>query len=132
MTRALEQIYGWYNETELKAAQVIDAATIDKYEQKFDVAMCGSCRKVHTGSCAIPDAPYYVLSNDREDTCVVPCASIWEANEVVGYIERRKDQKYIRIAYTKPRPRGRKLSLLLPWRYHGLNTEIPMPEHFKY
>lgn len=141
MTRTLAQIYTSYSDYDLKAAELIDAATLHENSQKYHSDSCGSCRMIHHGSdsCIIPDAPYYVCSNDPffsgwghaenvTNVCVVPCASMWEAREVVGYIERRDDQKRIRIVQNKPRPRGRKLSLLLSWRYNALNADEPRPE----
>ena len=105
----------------------LDALHKAIHEDHSSVESCGSCRKVHGGSCKIPDAPLYVLSNDgflsgwgksagAINVCVVPCASMDEVNEVIRYIESRSDQKYIRYTINKPRERGRLLSLLTSWR----------------
>jgi hypothetical protein len=112
-----------------KLKQEIDA-------QPFQTGSCGSCRAVHEGgSCAIPDAPLYVLSNDtfmsgwgpareRINVCVVPVASDEEAKLVEAYMESRDDQRYIRRAHSRPRARGRLLSLLLAWRENALERSV--------
>ena len=76
---------------------------------------------------SIPDAPYYVLSNDsfmsgwgcaknKTNTCVVPCKSMDQAMAVERYIESRGDQKYIRVVYNKPRSKHHVIySLLTEW-----------------
>lgn len=62
----------------------------------------------------IPNAKYYVLSNDRFmsgwgpargmiNTVVLPCDSWNEARYVRDYADSRGDQKYVRIVCNKPR-----------------------------
>lgn len=62
----------------------------------------------------IPDAPFYVLSNDtfmsgwgvaegRTNTCVLPCESEEEAERVARNARSRSDQKRVRIVANKPR-----------------------------
>lgn len=75
----------------------------------------------------IPDAPVYVLSNDKcmsgwgkargkINTCVVPCSSVDMARAIVAYVESRTEQKYIRLRYSKPQTRSHVLySLQLGW-----------------
>lgn len=64
----------------------------------------------------IPDAPYYVLSNDtfmsgwgcasgKINTLILPCDSWEEANTVATNAKTRKEQKYVRIVDKKPRLR---------------------------
>lgn len=73
----------------------------------------------------IPDAPYYVLSNDpfmsgwgpttgKTNTVVVPCQSYEQAERVVAYVESRRDQKRIRIVGNKPRNRAHVIYSLHP------------------
>lgn len=98
---------------------------------------CGRYDEGHpesiVGDCGIPDAPFYVLSNDPFfsgeqpngddliNTCVVPVASAREAKAVVAYVESRKDQNRIRVVDKKPRSRsGVRLSLVWSWRQHGI------------
>ena len=106
--------------------------------QQYHSDACGSCRKVHAGSCQLPDAYAYVCSNDtfmsgwgwskgQINVCVVPCADHEEVKRVLEYIERRTDQNYVRVCYNKPRPRGRKLSLLLQWRWNALGLPDVLP-----
>lgn len=76
---------------------------------------------------SIPDAPFYVLSNDtfmsgwgpargKINTCVVPCSNMKEAMAVEKYVCSRTDQKRIRIIENKPRPKSHVLySLCLGW-----------------
>jgi len=63
---------------------------------------------------SIPNAPYYVLSNDsfmsgwgyardKINTCVVPCQTHNQARRVMRYISLREDQKRIRIINKKPK-----------------------------
>lgn len=110
----------------------------DITDQPYQYESCGSCRQVHAGSCHIPDAYAYVCSNDTFmsgwghaknmiNVCVVPCADHEEVKRVLEYVERRTDQKYIRVCYAKPRPRGRKLSLLLQWRWNALGLPDVVP-----
>jgi len=62
----------------------------------------------------IPDAPYYVLSNDSFmsgwgyaagmiNTVVLPCETWEEARIVERNAKARGDQKYVRIVTQKPR-----------------------------
>lgn len=131
-------MYQDYYKRALIAALKIDLAALRENNMPYHSDMCGACRMVHgwRNSCAIPDAPIYVLSNDsfmsgwgesqgKINTCVVPCASLEEANDVIRYIESRSDQKYIRLAQNKPQPRHRKLSLMLSWRYNALRMDEP-------
>lgn len=76
----------------------------------------------------IPDAPLYVLSNDRFmsnwahtetegkiNTIILPCQSWEQADHVASYAETRHDQQRIRIVINKPRLRsGVVYSLLTP------------------
>ena len=73
----------------------------------------------------IPDAPYYVLSNDSFmsgwghakdsiNTCVVPCETYEQAEKVEEYARSRNDQKYIRIVTNKPRKKDHVLYSLVP------------------
>lgn len=118
-------------ETQSTAKELLDAVQADIAAQTYANGMCGSCRHVHAGSCRIPYAPVYVLSNDsfmsgwglsrgQINVCVVPCADSDELDKVLAYVEKRTDQKYIRTAMRKPQARGRKLSLLLAWRDNAL------------
>jgi hypothetical protein len=120
----------------MKPYDNLDDITRTANRLSFSPASCGSCRQIHTGSCPIPNAPYYVLSNDRFfshspfapnqiNVCVVPCNSMTEARAIERYIRSREDQKYIRIVEHKPRARGRILTLLLSWRYNALNQDEP-------
>jgi len=122
-----------YEERIQQAVAQLEALKQEIHAQPYQAEMCGSCRKVHghSESCEIPAVPVYVCSNDsfmsgwghargRINVCVVPCASADEAKKVVEYIESRSDQKRVRVCYTKPQPRGRKLSLLLAWRENAL------------
>ncbi len=131
-------MYVDYHKRALIAALKLDLETLKENNRPYHRDMCGACRQVHgwKHSCSIPDAPIYVLSNDtfmsywgesinKINTCVVPCASLEEANAVIRYIESRSDQKYIRLAQNKPQPRHRKLSLLLSWRYNALEIDEP-------
>lgn len=131
-------MYQGYYKRALIAALKLDLAALQENNRPYHSDMCGACRHVHgwRGSCDIPDAPIYVLSNDsfmsywgesagKINTCVVPCASLEEANDVIRYIESRSDQKYIRLTQNKPQPRHRKLSLMLSWRYNALKIDEP-------
>ncbi|MFO7902321.1 MAG: hypothetical protein R6U98_06665 [Pirellulaceae bacterium] len=64
----------------------------------------------------IPDAPYYVMSNDsfmsgwgpakgRINTIILPCESLREARIVEWNAGQRTDQQRVRIARNKPRLR---------------------------
>ena len=121
-----------------KVARQLDAMMQAINRQPYHPDMCASCRKVHDyrASCAIPDAHYYVISVDifmagwggsqnRTNVCVVPVASWSEATKVYCWVKARSDQKGVRIVVNKPRPYGRKLSLLLEWRYHALGRVVP-------
>lgn len=84
---------------------------------------------------SIPEAPYYVLSNDsfmsgwgkaadrvkrspmapgltlctRQrtiNTCVVPCTSLVMAIAVEAYVQTRTEQKYVRIVGNRPRSKA--------------------------
>lgn len=75
----------------------------------------------------IPDAPFYVLSNDKFmsgwgeakgmiNTCIVPCKDEDELKRVMGYVESRNDQNRIRYCTNKPQIRRHTLySLLTAW-----------------
>jgi hypothetical protein len=65
---------------------------------------------------SIPDAPYYVLSNDsfmsgwgcangKINTIILTCADMTEAQDVAAYAQSRGDQKYVRIVNNKPKLR---------------------------
>jgi len=67
-----------------------------------------------TSAIEIPDAPCYVLSNDRFmsgwgyskgkiNTLIFPCESWEEAQHVKDYAESRTDQNRVRVVYDKPR-----------------------------
>lgn len=124
-----------------KVGRQLDQAMRNEKSQPYHTDACGSCRMIHgaNDSCKIPAAPYYVCSNDTFmsgwgnarnmiNVCVVPCATMQEALAVESYVAKRTDQKYIRIVGEKPRSRGRKLSLLLEWRYHATSRNVPMPK----
>lgn len=62
----------------------------------------------------IPDAPFYVLSNDSFmsgwgqaehaiNTVILPCESYSEAQIVADYAESRSEQRRVRIVANKPR-----------------------------
>ena len=62
----------------------------------------------------IPDAPYYVLSNDtfmsgwgpargKINTVILPCESMPQAEAVAAYARSRTDQKRVRIVSNRPR-----------------------------
>ncbi len=119
-------------------AQRLDDFTRAMNRRPYHSAICGCCRRTHDwrASCRIPDAPYYVISVDTflsgwgkargmVNVCVVPCATWREAEQVYRYVKGRSDQKSVRIVAHKPRPRGRKLSLVMPWRYHALDRDEP-------
>lgn len=64
----------------------------------------------------IPEAPYYVLSNDqflsgwgpakgRVNTVILPCTSLAEAYRVRDYAKSRNEQKNVRILLRKPKLR---------------------------
>lgn len=76
----------------------------------------------------IPDAPYYVLSNDismsnwgkakgKINTCVIPCQTIKEAQQVIAYIKtERTDQQQVRVVSRKPRAKDHVIySLVTGW-----------------
>ena len=73
----------------------------------------------------IPKAQWYVLSNDNfmsgwgsakgVNTCVVPCASLEEAEQVERYVRTRDEQKYVRIVKTVRAKQGVMYSLVLGW-----------------
>lgn len=92
----------------------------------------------------IPEAPYYVLSNDsymsgwgkskgKINTCVVPCTNDAMARGVKAYIESREDQKYIRIVCNKPRTKSYVLySIQLGWIDRAREYSNIKPEYRGY
>ena len=73
----------------------------------------------------IPDAPFYVLSNDTfmsgwghaegmTNVVIVPCEREAIANRVAAYARQRSDQKRVRIVENKPRMRRGVLYSLVP------------------
>jgi hypothetical protein len=64
----------------------------------------------------IPDAPAYVLANDRfmsgwgkspeQNTVILPCSSYNEAECVARYAEYREDMQRVRIVVNRPRLRS--------------------------
>jgi len=83
--------------------------------------------KTITNRSEIPDAPYYVLSNDtfmsgwglaegKINTIILPCVNWIEAQQVAEYAKSRTDQRYVRIVTQKPRLRlnTHLYSLMLP------------------
>ena len=72
----------------------------------------------------IPNAPVYVLANDRFmsgwgpaegkiNTVILPCADRHEAQQVAAYARSRKEQQRVRIVSDKPRLRPGHLYSLL-------------------
>lgn len=144
-TAAAEQsfdLYAAYKALDIAAKQQMTpeqkASLLDNLERAIragyvGAVTCCNCGIEHTSdsSCAVPVAPWYVTSIDtfmsgwggsegRNNLCVVPCASLAEAGKVEAYMRSRKDQKYINTCSTKPRERGRRISLLLGWRERAL------------
>ena len=77
-----------------------------------------------TSRTEIPDAPFYVLSNDafmsgwgpaegKTNTIILPCESYEEAETVEATAKDRGDQKNVRIVANKPRLRPGVLYSLL-------------------
>lgn len=77
-----------------------------------------------TSRTEIPDAPFYVLSNDsfmsgwgqaerKTNTIILPCESYEEAETVQATAQDRGDQKNVRIVGNKPRLRPGVLYSLL-------------------
>ncbi len=70
-----------------------------------------------TSAKQIPDAKFYVLTNDRFfsdwfgsgkiNTIILPCNSMEQVNKVMAYVESRSDQQRIRYVINKPRLRQR-------------------------
>lgn len=72
----------------------------------------------------IPDAPFYVLSNDRfmsgwgparnqVNTIILPCATSEQADTVLQNCQDRPEQKNVRLVIHKPRMRDSVLYSLL-------------------
>lgn len=75
----------------------------------------------------IPDAPFYVLSNDtfmsgwgkakdKINTCVVPCDTYEQAETVERYVRSRSEQKRVRIATNVRAKRNVIYSLCEGWK----------------
>ena len=104
------------------------AVTDEQLPKQTTVSECTSCHQQHeSDSCPIPDAVCWVTSHDpffsdcawsnwKRNTVVVACESYAQAVKVHDYALHRGDQQYVNICGTKPRPRGRKLSLHQGWR----------------
>ena len=90
---------------------------------------------------SIPEAPYYVLSNDKcmsgwgmarskINMCVVPCNSREMAEAVKSYVQTRPEQKYIRIVCNPPRTKSPILySLCLGWIERAREHSNLRPEY---
>lgn len=75
----------------------------------------------------IPDAPYYVVSDDafmshwgraagRANRCVVPCRDMREALRVQAYAMSRREQSNVRVSPEKPKlEKGVYYSLVKGW-----------------
>jgi hypothetical protein len=70
-----------------------------------------------TSAKEIPNAPFYVMSNDshfsgwgpaagRINTLILPCYSVEELEVVLRNVEDRPEQKYVRTLTKKPTIRG--------------------------
>lgn len=97
-----------------------------------------------TSRSAIPNAPFYVLCNDKfmsgwgeachaTNTIILPCASLEQAEVVERNAMDRPEQKNVRLVSNKPRLRpGVVYSLLLDdghcYWYH---TDRPFAHHRK-
>jgi len=64
----------------------------------------------------IPDAKFYVLSNDAYVTYIVPCEDVETVERVVRYAKKKGDQSYVAVIDFKPKPRkGVLYSLVENW-----------------
>ena len=90
----------------------------------------------------IPDAPFYVLSNDSfmsgwgparnaVNTVILPCESLEQAETVYDNATDRPEQKRVRIVGEKPRIKpGHVYSLLLnDGRCYWYHTNRPFAHH---